>query len=247
MALRHPQATVRFAQFADTHIGRDGEHATSPDGSRALQMAVAAVGDGLDFVVHTGDIVSRPADAKAYASYRSLISGLPCPIRHIPGNHDDAALMAESLDSCPAEYPWALMQGGIRFIGLNSSSGYIADEQLSALSALLTEPCPAVLFVHHHICPMLDSWLNRFALENVNALMDRLNAAAGNVIAVIHGHIHHDAVFDCMGVPAHSAPALTTQFDPYGEFLATTEESPGFVEFSVSPEGILSRRVRRFR
>ena len=41
----------------------------------------------------------------------------------------------------------------------------------------------------------------------------------------------------------YSAPAFSTQFDPYGEFRATTGAAAAFVEYGVYPDGKIERTV----
>lgn len=228
--------SLRFAQFSDTHVRCDERYFRNVDSKAALKKAVGMVPGDIDFLVHTGDLISRPADPCSYDAYAALIAAAPCPVWHIPGNHDDPRLMAEHVPGCDTEYPWSFLLHGVRFIGVDSSTGNIDGAQIERLRVLLQSAEPCVLFVHHHICAMKDSWLNQFALENAGALCGVVNAAGTRVLGIIHGHIHHQAQFGCAGVPVFSTPALSAQFDPYGAFLATTQEPPAFMEFEVSPD-----------
>ena len=236
---------VRFGQISDTHLRADTRLHREVDTQAALRQAVSMVDSRLDFVVHTGDIVSRPADAASYALYHSIVESLRCPLWHVPGNHDDAVLLREHLGRGSLECPWCFTRSGVRFMGLDSSTGAIPADGLERLESLLRGSEAAVVFLHHHICPMPGSWLDAFGLVNSAALCSVLAAYASRVLGVLHGHIHHDAVFGCGGVAVHSAPALSNQFDPYGEFLATLGDGPAFVEFAVWPDGTLQRNIRR--
>ncbi|MDA3948970.1 MAG: metallophosphoesterase [Spirochaeta sp.] len=240
------EEAIRFVQLTDSHVRADDRFFRGVDTIEALGQAVAMIDDTVRFVVHTGDLISRPADTESYEVYRSIVEGVGCPIRHIPGNHDDTQLMKTALGG-DGEYPWDFTIQGVRFIGLDSASGVLGTDQLNRLATLLTNKEPAVVFLHHHLCPMDRSWLNQFALEDTDALAEVLDGARARVLALIHGHIHFDGTFDFHGIPVYSAPALTAQFDPYGEFLDISPGPPAFVEFTLSRNQELVRTVRTVR
>jgi 3',5'-cyclic-AMP phosphodiesterase len=230
--------SVRFIQFADTHIRPES---LSLDGCAALTRAIEHANARAEFVVHTGDLVSRPAEAESYRVYRDLLDTLKPPIFHIPGNHDNRNLMKEYVpDGCDL-YPWSFSRGGVVFIGLDSSSGIIDHPQLERLSHLLQSDCVCLIFIHHHLCRMGNSWMNPFRLEKRSSFSRVLRRSRARIIGLVHGHIHHHAEFRYTGIPVYSAAALTTQFDPYGEFKDTTDDPPVCYEFSVSPAGVESR------
>lgn len=234
---------LRFAQFSDTHIRASERLHRGVDTAAALGCAVQAASGIVDFAVHTGDIVSRPADAESYRVYKAIVETLACPLWHIPGNHDVPALMEVELSGFENRLPWHFETAGSHFIGLDTSSGALTTEQLARLSKLLEEKGTGVLFLHHHICRMDESWLNPYALENSDDLYRVVEASTMGIAGIIHGHIHHDAVLEFAGVPVYSAPALTAQFAPYGSHLETTDAPPAFVMFSLLPDGTLSREV----
>src|SRR3979411_312206 len=53
-----------------------------------------------DLVLGTGDLVDRPS-AQSYAALRQLLGALTIPLRLLPGNHDDRALLAAALPEHP--------------------------------------------------------------------------------------------------------------------------------------------------
>ena len=239
----HLEPTVRFIQISDTHISADRRPHRGVDAVTALAQAVRYAQHGVHFVVHTGDIVSRPPSVDSYRLYRSMIEGVTCPLHHIPGNHDDATLMASVLPGVAPEYPWSFLCAGVRFVGLDTSSGAPSTGRYERLARLLAAGEPTVVFLHHHICPIAGSWLNRFALQNTDDFAESLRNANARVLGIVHGHIHHDGVFEFHGIPVYSAPALSTQFDPYGAFRATTGAAAAFVEYAVYPDGKIERTV----
>lgn len=234
---------VTFAHFSDTHLRADRREHRGVDTVSALETAVRSLGSEVEFVIHTGDLVSRPADEESYGLYREIAQGLECPIWHLPGNHDTVTLMRRELGATVPDFPWCFSSGGIRFVGLNSSEGTIAKEELGRLGTLLREPGDALLFLHHHLGPIDDSWLNPFALENPQELGGVLGASASRVLGLFHGHVHYYAQLSFLGIPVYSAPALTAQFDPFGEFLSVSSEPPAYTKVAVYPDGRVSRTL----
>jgi 3',5'-cyclic-AMP phosphodiesterase len=238
MSERRP---FRFALFADTHIVPDGADYRGVDCSGALRQAVDSLPSDIDFVVHAGDLVSRPASAPAYQWYSALIAPLVHPIWHIPGNHDDVTLMSEYVPGCVTRYPWSFVHEGVHFVGLDSSGGTVSECELHRLGQLLDEASRCIVFVHHHVCEMDGSWLNEFALENVRNLFAELERHPGKVAGLIHGHIHYHAVFSYGSFPVFSAPSLSTSFAVFGRRLEMAAPSPAFSTFQVHDDGRLEQ------
>jgi len=234
---------VTFAQFSDSHLRADRRKHQGVDAVSALETAVRSLGSAVEFVVHTGDLVSRPADVESYRLYRKIAQGLECPIWHLPGNHDEVTLMRRELGATVPDFPWSFSSGGIRFIGLNSSEGSVAEEELGRLATLLAEGGDVLLFLHHHLGPIEDSWLNPFALQNPQELGAVLRSATSRILGIFHGHIHYYSQMSFLGFPVFSAPALTSQFDPFGAFLSVGHEPPAYTEVAVYPDGRVSRTL----
>lgn len=245
-----PGPPVRFLQISDSHVQSVSRYFRGVDTIEALRTAVERIDPTLDFVIHTGDLISRPATEASYDVYESVISKSPVPVWHIPGNHDDPAIMAKRVGAAPNEYPWLRTVNGIRFLGFDSSSGTIGEVQGQQAIKMLDsadspEPgksdVPVVIFLHHHICPMESSWLNPYALEDTHHLEKIVRRF--KVICFVHGHIHHAAKFTFCGVPVFSAPALAAQFEPYGKYLELAADPPGSSEFSVTTDAVVTRTI----
>lgn len=248
----------RILHVTDTHIRPETSVIRSVDNMAALEEMIEWVGDSAlfadggeekflcDLAVHTGDLITRPADSHAYGVYARIISQLKMPIFHIPGNHDDAQMMAHIVPGSAEEYPWVVNRPGIRLIGLDSSQGALDCRQIDRLSRILETDGNSILFIHHQVGSIGDSWLNDFQLENSDELEHVLSQARSGIAGIVHGHVHHHTEYRLSGVPVYSGMAMAAQFDPYGGFQSTTEEPPGCSILTVYSSGRIERTVHSF-
>lgn len=193
---------MRIAQITDTHI------AVPPvDGAqreRDLARTIAAINalDPLpDLVVHTGDAADRGQPAE-YDAVRRLMEMLNVPWVVLPGNRDKQRHMRAAF----GDLPWAPVGDGpfdfvlddlpLKVVAFDTCTGpghkgWADDDRRAALVAMLEGGKPAVVAMHHPPFEVeeipdprqFEKW------EQAEALADLL-ANAGNVAAVITGHIH---------------------------------------------------------
>ncbi len=233
---------IRFLHLTDTHVRADSPVIRGVNPALALQELPGCVSGSVDCVIHTGDLIHRPADETSYRSYAACTETLPWPVHHIPGNHDDVDLMASFVSGARSAYPWQVDVHSLRFIGLDSSSGVVDAAQLSRLSEMLETPGPVILCVHHHLFEIDDSWLNPYRLENAAELLACVDRAAASVLAILHGHTHyHDEVM-YGPIPVLCAGACSAAFNPFGEFREKAPDLPSVTECRVHTDGRITRR-----
>jgi 3',5'-cyclic AMP phosphodiesterase CpdA len=92
------------AQITDFHVTpRPSLYYGRLDTRETLARAIARIETftpRIDLVVGTGDLVDKPSEA-SYAELRGLLARLTIPVRLIPGNHDDRALLAAAFPDHP--------------------------------------------------------------------------------------------------------------------------------------------------
>src|SRR5690554_3077243 len=143
-------------QISDCHLHADpGARARAGFPLRQLEAVVAAVnGERPDMVLVTGDI-SNDETAASYQLAARTLNRLAAPWFWLPGNHDDAALMAET-----RELLEELDCGAWRILMLDTTvsgqlHGELGAERLEALSARLEEDDrPTLLAMHHPPLPV---------------------------------------------------------------------------------------------
>jgi 3',5'-cyclic AMP phosphodiesterase CpdA len=224
-------ARFSFVQITDHHLTASEGRLTrgfSPAYSlRAVLRDVSArVGDEIDFVLTTGDLV-EPASEEAYDSARRLLGvedepashgpvrlqaeGLDHPLYLFPGNHDEPSL----LFGAAAAAHTAFEHKGIRFVWLDWGRGgqAAADAQLFPfLERELADPRPSIVVTHHHFVALGVPWLD--ALLPTRAERDRFFEliSRSGVLAVVSGHAHTTYAQRIRGVPAYGVRSTSFQF-----------------------------------
>jgi 3',5'-cyclic-AMP phosphodiesterase len=221
---------MRFVHITDTHIAPDPEfahygHQTLAN-LEALVDAVNALSFGVDFVLHTGDVVEDRSEA-AYRVAGRCLQRLRVPIYYVAGNHDDAdALQRVLMGVAPAgrRFDYGLTVDGVRIAVFDSRGprdprGTLTDEQLAALKDLCTpEGPPLVISLHHPPMPLGSAWLDGgwktpeglmpdMLLDRGPEFLEAISAARDRIRGVFFGHVHRAYQVMHRGVLFCSAPS----------------------------------------
>lgn len=214
-----PRAT--FAFISDTHVRRDGREdwmnrklgdASAPEFLRTLQALDA---EGVDYVVHGGDMTER-ATRDEFVLMRDTLRAQRLPVYGCIGNHDryldtsraDAReVLAEYFPGGALDY--TLAKPPLRFVVLDVllERPEAREHSLAWLDdAMRTDTATPTIFVWHY------PPFNRggpsncgFRLQDWSELgrdtvLDRLRRAP-NLIACVNGHDHWDEVNVVGGIP----------------------------------------------
>ena len=168
---------LRIVQITDTHIHAEGEDRLDWGHPRSLvctELGLAGVLEQItcrerpaDLVLATGDLAQDPVEA-AYQRLRQALDTLEPPVYCLPGNHDNATLAAELLNSESVSCPKVVVRGEWLIVLLDSTaagrdSGRLCPEELDLLDETLSRhPARhALICLHHHPVPMGSLWLDR--------------------------------------------------------------------------------------
>lgn len=147
---------VKIAQVSDTHLSH--RRAYSVANVAAVIDAITAA--GVDFVVHTGDVVADDPDdedERAFA-FRTLATSLPTPFAVLAGNHDTGGFSGDrwtperndAFCRCWGTDTFVADLGAWRLVGANvyrlGQAGH--DEWLAASCAV---DRPIALFLHQPV------------------------------------------------------------------------------------------------
>jgi Icc protein len=237
---------VRIIHLTDTHLFAAADGRLQDVNTRAsLESVVSDVGARAwpaDLVAATGDI-SHDEPAGAYEAFRDILAPLATPVYCVPGNHDLRAVMADTVSRPPFHYCESLTLGNWHIVGVDScktdaASGRVDQAELDRLARELreTDRPHAAVCLHHPPLPMQSRWLDAVGLENADAFLDVL-AAAGNVRAVLFGHVHQ--AFDEVRGTARiiGTPSTCAQFLPQSETFALDRRPPAYRRVSLLPDG----------
>lgn len=187
-------ARARIALITDLHLGPQADYTLNGVNVQdTLEQVLAGVSArSPDRVVATGDLADH-GQRKAYERLRSLLGRLDCPVRVVPGNHDDPETLAASL--CDEQVRWQARDAlaGWELLLLDSCvpgqpGGRLAQSALEELESGQAGP-PALAFVHHQPVPVGSAWIDAMMLENGAALIAALPARTR---ALFFGHVHQN-------------------------------------------------------
>jgi 3',5'-cyclic-AMP phosphodiesterase len=193
----------RIVHVSDSHLS-----AAAPEAGANWSAVVEYVRrDVPDLVVHSGDISLNGADDPDDLEHaRERLAELPSPWLAIPGNHDigdfgdvqeriDATRYQRYVDVFGADN-WSTMLDGWRVVGLDVQALVagidVAGDVWSWLEGELSQPGPAVLFLHRPMRPWAadeDDHPVRYVTEPARERLTRLIASSG-VRMVGSGHVH---------------------------------------------------------
>lgn len=240
----------RLIQITDPHIGDDREHRLAGiqthESYRAVLAAVAAMTPVPDLIMVTGDIAAQ-GSAKAYELFSQQIKFLDLPYAWLPGNHDDFAVMQQSVSSSPY---WPLLEFGVwRVLSLNTAvagqtPGALTAEELLFLDSALAREArnPAIIFMHHPPVAVGCAWLDRQRVANAAELATVVGRHR-NVKAIFTGHVHQVFQVDWAGTTVHTTPSTCFQFAANRRDFALADDPPGFRWIDLHVDGRLDTGV----
>jgi len=254
--LPHPDlspAPVHVVQLTDAHLFADPAGTmlglNTRDSLRHVIEQVRREQPRIDLLLCTGDL-SQDASVASYEAFRALTAGLGAPARWLPGNHDEARVMAEV---APQLVQAVTDVGAWRVVMLNTAvagatHGLLEQDQLSLLDEALASAGERHCLVccHHQPVDIGCAWIAPIGLRNANELFLRL-AGYPQVKGLLWGHIHQpwDEVRD--GVRLLATPSTCIQFAAASEDFKVSEEQPGYRWLRLHGDGRLETGVERAR
>ncbi|HEV7949993.1 MAG TPA: metallophosphoesterase [Glaciihabitans sp.] len=180
--------------------------------ARLDQVASYALSAGItpEAILVTGDLIQRGHEG-AYpavnAALERLGARLGAPVLTVLGNHDVPA-SATCLTGHGAGHTRVVHIGPVRFLLLDTSSGYLDQAGLDLLTTELAEPygIGSVVALHHAPIPSPLPTLSKTGLKNPEALAAAI--VGGDVRTMLAGHYHHPMTGTFSGVPVHVGPSL---------------------------------------
>ena len=230
--------TFSFVQITDHHLLENETgliRGVSPAYAlRAVTRHIAStVGDKIDFIVSTGDLVNNGAQAEYQAASRLLgLSGGPAaapgpllasaeglremPFYCLPGNHDDREHFFTSLFGEAQARPLlnaSFVHKGVQFVCLDVGPAVKAalhPETQDFLKQSLDTGLPTIVLIHHAVVPMGARWLDQFLADDMDPFWKAL--AGHEVLGILSGHLHTSYEKLVNNVPVLGLRATVFQF-----------------------------------
>lgn len=250
-----PSDSVCIVQLTDSHLYADpNADLLGLDTAASLSAVIDLVLEEvacMDLVLATGDI-AQDGNERAYRRFIEAAARLPAPCCWIPGNHDDAALMARIGGETGLSRHW-VDAGNWRIVMLDSSipgavAGHLSTTQLAALDDALQGAGERFVMVclHHHPVPIGCDWMDPLGLLNAQDLLPRLRAHA-QVKVVLWGHVHQELDQHEDGLRLLATPSTCVQFARHSADFATDTQAPGYRSLTLLPDGRIETRVSRLQ
>lgn len=252
---------LTFVHLSDTHIHPDaeyGKHHTphgTQMGAKALVKAVNALPFGVDFVLHTGDVVYDPVP-EAYATAREILGQLKYPVYYLSGNHDSGQALQRVLlgrTEILTPFNYTADVNGFQIVCLDSNGpaepprGNVIAEQLEWLDSICSalDDRPLVVAVHHNVLPVGSPWLDDYMrITNGVDLHQILLKAKARLRGVFFGHVHQNIEMYQDGILYSSALSSWNQFNSWVGLAETVTdgENTGFSVVSMTENQTFIRR-----
>ncbi len=256
-----PRLTAFFKQLNEMGVDLGAAHRASVPAevaNQALVDAVNALPFPVDFVLHTGDVMTDAADADQYGAIRSIMNGLRAPVYYLRGNHDHGEglrSLMPPVETANGSFDYVIEKNGVRVVCVDSAThgvdhgGRLSDAQLEWLAAqLAAEPEKPLLAAIHHPPLLLGSdMMDFFAISNGVQVHEIFKAAVPRLQGVFFGHIHQvvDMVRDGVYYSCVQSPISQPALIPGGLSAKGLhhEPNPGFTLVVVTAEQTYFRRV----
>lgn len=213
-----------IAQLSDTHIlspeSKEPEFTVRADAVQKAVVDINNLPERPDVVIHTGDLAQNRTRAE-YEFLNDHLSALAMPYYVVPGNRDDADLIAgifprlkisgedkTFIHYCIDDYPVALLALDTR--GLSSYKGNFPENRHQALRNSLDRlnGKPAAMFMHHPPFDVINSREPfQYETRDVVQTLEELLSNYPNIIRIFCGHSHRARLASLGTIPASTTPS----------------------------------------
>jgi 3',5'-cyclic-AMP phosphodiesterase len=255
-----PRLLAFFKEMTERGIDLAAAHSASVPADVANSVMVDEINNlpfNLDFVLHTGDVMTDPDSVEEYETAKAVMSNLRYPVYYLRGNHDHLdgirSLMPQ-VTTRNGSLDYVIEQNGVRIVCVDSATygedhgGHMTDEQLTWLEEqLMAAPDKPLLAAVHHMPVSLGSeMMDFFGMSNSDAVHAVFKKAVPRLQAVFYGHIHQvvdiiqDGVYYCCVQSSMGQPDLWPSVVMNGSHAHIP--NPGFSVVVVTTERTYIRR-----
>lgn len=253
---RHPNSkpVINVLQITDTHLFTDSSGCllglNTEQSLQDIMTEVTARHLPADMILATGDLVHEGTPA----AYRRIFSHLErpgIPVYCLPGNHDEAEILHQTLQDGLLHYTASAHKGNWNFIFLDSSvagseGGHLGAAALQSLEEHLAadRESHTLICLHHQPVPMGSHWLDTMAIDNADEFFSVIDRHE-QVRCILWGHVHQE--FDQLrnNVRLMASPSTCIQFLPGSDGFAVDAAAPGYRWLSLHADGRIETGVQR--
>ena len=210
---------MKIIQLTDIHLPEGGEDTMGIDIPANFSKVLEAIErEGPDHLVLTGDLCYHAGSRKVYEVIKLKLDIMGIPYSLLSGNHDDPEVLADVFNIehllVGEELFYKRKLGGKTALFLETSRGFVSDEQLAWLDKELSQlRGTALIFMHHPPLmagvPHMD---NNYALQNMEEVQQLLFSYP-KMVNVFCGHYHVDKILCLNNLVVHITPSVYFQID----------------------------------
>jgi len=235
---------TRVIQITDCHLAADPQQnyrGVNPhEALKTLLQKVELFAP--DVLLATGDL-SEDASRASYQALKRYFNALETPVLALPGNHDDADLVAEIFPGSPVDGVAVSEHGQWQIIRLNSClagkpEGRLKEQAMQQLNqVLLNEPHrPRLVALHHQPVSVESPWIDKYRLIEPENFLDMVTRAPG-VKAVVWGHIHQEYATKMDQVAMLGGPSSVINSLPGAQKFTTDPVGPACRWLALAADG----------
>lgn len=241
---------LRIVQITDCHLSGDPDKTyrgvNSHQNLQALLEAVKRFDPHL--LLLTGDL-SEDASPASYQALQAYFAPLGVPVLALPGNHDDAGLLAEAFPGSPVDSVAVSRHGRWQIIRVNSCvegkpEGRLSRQTLKQLNHVLLDEShrPKLLALHHQPIPANSPWIDKYRLLEPEALLGLIAKTPG-IKVVVWGHVHQVCEAEMGEVCMLGGPSSAINSLPGMQRFTADSTGPACRWLKLGPDGSFSHGI----
>jgi Icc protein len=252
----HPKSgrVIRVLQITDTHLFADNSGCllglNTEQSLQAVIKEIQANNLPSDLILATGDLTHDGTPA-AYQRIFAHLESFGLPVFCLPGNHDEALTLQQSLNDGLIQYVEHAHHGNWHFIFLDSTipdseKAHLTQETLQTLEKHL-QSAPdtnTLICLHHQPVPTGSEWLDTMAVDNASEFLALLEKHS-QVRGILWGHVHQQFDGRYKNIKLMSSPSTCVQFLPGSKDFAVDAATPGYRWLELYPDGRIETGVER--
>ncbi|MFN0116981.1 MAG: 3',5'-cyclic-AMP phosphodiesterase [Elusimicrobiota bacterium] len=247
---------VRLIQLTDTHFFSDPSKklcgVNTTDSLDAVISHAESQTFTPDFYLATGDL-SQDETPESYSRLKNVFSSLGKQVYCLPGNHDEAKMMKNHLESDVIRLDKTIDLECWKIILLSSvipksNAGNLSNAELGLLKKELEKETQKNILItfHHNPIPMSSQWLDTMMVNNGDQFF-QLIVPYENVKAVLWGHVHQQYDGEKNELKLMSTPSTCVQFLPRGKNFSVDTLAPGYRWLELHPDGKIKTGIERIK
>lgn len=230
---------VRLAFITDQHISLGVENALGIDTkARFLDLLDIISKRKYDGVILGGDLCYMVGDIPAYQWFYQMLQPLQIPVRVIPGNHDDPAMMAGVFPGLSLneekELYYQTSWGGVGMLFLDTTKGFMLEKQYEWLAEKVAETNSSDIWICMHHPPVLTGSKHmdgKYAFQQIEKFSQFCSMHPSKAFHIFSGHCHLERTIVTSNMHVYITPSTYVNIDPdFEEFTPLRWQKNGFRE-----------------